>query len=141
VALAYYGFVLAALSLQLLMGANDGGTLLSSIAATNIICPGWAIVLLFVSIVAAPLVIGTAVVTTLGNRIVPVSSIRMEMLYGMVVATVLWVWLAQRLRSPVSILYTFVAVRLGSALGYGANDADRIADAADIMGNIIIKDM
>jgi PiT family inorganic phosphate transporter len=141
VTLAYYGFVLAALSLQLLMGANDGGTLLGSIAVTNIIRRPWAIVLLFVSVVVAPLVIGTAVVTTLGNCIVPISSIRMEMLYGTVAATVLWVWLAQRLRSPVSISYTFVAALLGSAPGYGANDADRIADAADIMGNIIIKDM
>jgi PiT family inorganic phosphate transporter len=89
VTLAYYGFVLAALSLQLLMGANNGGTLLGSIAASNIIRPAWAIVLLFVSIVVAPLVIGTAVVTTLGNCIVPVSSIRMEILYGTVAATVL----------------------------------------------------
>jgi phosphate/sulfate permease len=65
----------------------------------------------------------------------------MEMLYGTVAATVLWVWLAQRLRSPVSISYTFVVALLGSALGYGVNDADRIPDAADIMRNIIIKDM
>jgi len=108
VTLAYYGFVLAALALQLLMGANDGGTLLGSIVATNIIRPVWAVVLLFIAIVVAPLAIGTAVVTTLGNRIVPLSSIQMEMLYWTVAATVLLVWLGKRLRSPVSISYTFV---------------------------------
>ncbi|HEX7608202.1 MAG TPA: anion permease [Candidatus Cryosericum sp.] len=136
--LAYYGFVLAALSLQLLMGANDGGTLLGSIVATNIIRPAWAIVLLFVSIVVAPLVIGTAVVTTLGNRIVPVSSIRMEMLYGTVVATILWVWLAQRLRSPVSISYTFVGALLGSALAAGLSGSLHWQYVIQILGGMIL---
>ena len=136
--LAYYGFVLAALSLQLLMGANDGGTLLGSIVATNIIRPAWAIVLLFVSIVVAPLVIGTAVVTTLGNRIVPVSSIRMEMLYGTVTATVLWVWLAQRLRSPVSISYTFVGALLGSALAAGLSGSLHWQYVIQILGGMIL---
>jgi PiT family inorganic phosphate transporter len=138
VTLAYYGFVLAALSLQLLMGANDGGTLLGSIVATNIIRPAWAIVLLFVSIVVAPLVIGTAVVMTLGNHIVPVSSIRMEMLYGTVVATVLWVWLAQRLRSPVSISYTFVGALLGSALAAGLSDSLYWPYVVQILGGMIL---
>jgi len=55
-----------ALALQLLMGANDGGTLLGSIVATNIIRPVWAVVLLFIAIVVAPIAIETAVVTTLG---------------------------------------------------------------------------
>jgi PiT family inorganic phosphate transporter len=138
VTLAYYGFVLAALSLQLLMGANDGGTLLGSIVATNIIRPAWAIVLLFVSIVAAPLIIGTAVVTTLGNRIVPLSSIRMEMLYGTVAATVLWVWLAQRLRSPVSISYTFVGALVGSALAAGLSGSLRREYVIEIIGGMIL---
>ncbi|MCE5192863.1 MAG: inorganic phosphate transporter [Candidatus Cryosericum sp.] len=128
--LAYVGFVLAALALQLLMGANDGGTLLGSIVATNIIRPVWAVALLFVAIVVAPLTIGTAVVTTLGNHIVPLSSIRMEMLYGTVAATVLWVWLAKRLRSPVSISYTFVGSLLGSAL---AAHLGRLIDPISIL--------
>jgi len=136
--LAYYGFVLAALSLQLLMGANDGGTLLGSIVATNIIRPAWAVALLFVSIVVAPLVIGTAVVTTLGNRIVPVSSIRMEMLYGTVTATVLWVWLAQRLRSPVSISYTFVGALLGSALAANLSGSLHWPYVIQILGGMIL---
>jgi len=136
--LAYYGFVLAALSLQLLMGANDGGTLLGSIVATNIIHPVWAVVLLFVSIVVAPLVIGTAVVTTLGNRIAPLSSIRMEMLYGTVAATVLWVWLAQRLRSPVSISYTFVGALLGSALAAGLSGSIHRQYIVEILGGMIL---
>ncbi len=136
--LAYYGFVLAALSLQLLMGANDGGTLLGSIVATNIIRPVWAVVLLFISIVVAPLVIGTAVVTTLGNRIAPLSSIRMEMLYGTVAATVLWVWLAQRLRSPVSISYTFVGALLGSALAAGLSGSIHRQYIVEILGGMIL---
>jgi PiT family inorganic phosphate transporter len=138
VTLAYYGFVLAALSLQLLMGANDGGTLLGSIVATNIIRPAWAILLLFVSIVLAPLVIGTAVVTTLGNRIVPLSSIRMEMLYGTVAATVLWVWLAQRLRSPVSISYTFVGALVGSALAADLSGSLHRQYVVRILGGMIL---
>src|SRR5450759_1282076 len=120
------------------MGANDGGTLLGSIVATNIIRPAWAIFLLFVSIVVAPLVIGTAVVTTLGNRIVPVSSIRMEMLYGTVVATILWVWLAQRLRSPVSISYTFVGALLGSALAAGLSGSLHWQYVIQILGGMIL---
>ena len=136
--LAYYGFVLAALCLQLLMGANDGGTLLGSIVATGIIRPAWAVVLLFVSIVAAPLVIGTAVVTTLGNRIVPLSSIRMEMLYGTVAATVLWAWVAQRLRSPVSISYTFIGALLGSALAAGLSGSIHCQYIIQILGGMIL---
>jgi phosphate/sulfate permease len=37
------------------------------------------------------------------------------------------------------LLQVFSSV--GLVLAYGANDADRIADAADIIENIIIKDM
>jgi len=111
-------------------GANDGGALLGSIVATNIIRPVWAVALLFVGIVVAPLTIGTAVVTTLGNHIVPLSSIRMEMLYGTAAATVLWVWLAKRLRSPVSISYTFVDPLLRSAL---AAHLGRLIDPISIL--------
>lgn len=136
--LAYYGFVLAALALQLLMGANDGGTLLGSIVATNIIRPVWAVVLLFIAIVVAPLAIGTAVVTTLGNRIVPLSSIQMEMLYGTVAATVLWVWLGKRLRSPVSISYTFVGSLLGSALAAGLSGSLHRQSIIEIFGGMIL---
>jgi len=138
VTLAYIGFVLVALALQLLMGANDGGTLLGSIVATNIIRPVWAVVLLFVAIVVAPLTIGTAVVTTLGSRIVPLSSIRMEMLYGTVAATILWVWLAKRLRSPVSISYTFVGSLLGSALAARLGRLLHLASILEILGGMLI---
>ncbi|MGB9666786.1 MAG: inorganic phosphate transporter [Candidatus Cryosericum sp.] len=136
--LAYVGFVVVALALQLLMGANDGGTLLGSIVATNIIRPVWAVVLLFVAIVLAPLTIGTAVVTTLGNRIVPLSSIRMEMLYGTVLATVLWVWVAKRMRSPVSISYTFVGSLLGSALAAHLGALVHFGSIAEILGGMLI---
>ncbi|MHB8070894.1 MAG: inorganic phosphate transporter [Candidatus Cryosericum sp.] len=127
-----------ALFLQLLMGANDGGTLLGSIVATNIIRPAWAVVLLFVSIVVAPIVIGTAVVTTLGNRIVPLSSVRLEMLYGTAMATIIWVWLAQRLRSPVSISYTFVGALLGSALAAGLGSSLHKQPITEIVGGMVL---
>ena len=136
--LEYYGFVLAALALQLLIGANDGGTLLGSIVATNVIRPWVAVTLLFVSIVVAPLVIGTAVVTTLGSHIVPLSSIRMEMLYVMVTATVLLVWLARWLRSPVSISYTFVGALLGSALAAGLSGSLQWQYIIQILGVMIL---
>lgn len=136
--LAYVGFVVVALALQLLMGANDGGTLLGSIVATNIIRPVWAVVLLFAAIVLAPLTIGTAVVTTLGNRIVPLSSVRMEMLYGTVLATVLWVWIAKRMRSPVSISYTFVGSLLGSALAAHLRPLIHFGSIAEILGGMLV---
>lgn len=136
--LAYIGFVLVALALQLLMGANDGGTLLGSIVATNIIRPVWAVLLLFVAIVVAPLTVGTAVVTTLGSRIVPLSSIRMEMLYGTVAATVLWVWFAKRLRSPVSISYTFVGSLIGSALAVHLGGLLQRASIIEVLGGMLL---
>ncbi|MCX6097996.1 MAG: inorganic phosphate transporter [Caldiserica bacterium] len=93
---------------------------------------------MFISIVVAPLVMGTAVVTTLGNRIVPVSSIRMEILYGTVAAMVLWAWLAQRLRSPVSISYTFIGALLGSALAAGLSGSIHRQYIIQILGGMIL---
>jgi len=119
VTLDYYGFVAVALILQMLMGANSGATLLGSIVATNVIRPVWAVLLLFASMVVAPVVFGSKVVTTLGTQILPLSSIRMEMLYGTVVATVLWVWIARCIKSPVSISYTFVGALVGSGIATG----------------------
>lgn len=81
---------------------------------------------------------GTAVVTTLGNRIVPVSSIRMEILYGTVAAMVLWAWLAQRLRSPVSISYTFIGALLGSALAAGLSGSIHRQYIIQILGGMIL---
>jgi phosphate/sulfate permease len=48
-------------------------------------------------------------------------------------------WATPRANRLFKLLQVFSSV--GLVLAYGANDADRIADAADIMGNIIIKDM
>lgn len=108
-------FLIIAGIFQILMGANDGGVLLGSIISSNVIRPLFGVILLFITLTIAPLVFGTEVVKTLGTKIVPIEYITPAMLYGTIVATMVWVVFAQRIKYPVSISYTFVGALVGSA--------------------------
>ncbi len=136
--LSYYGFVLVALLLQMLMGTSSGATLLGSVIATNVVRPIWAVLLLFLSMIVAPLTLGSSVVTTLGTKIIPLSSIRMEMLYGTVIATILWVGIARGIRCPVSISYTFVGALVGSGMAMGLAKKLNRASILGVFGGMFL---
>jgi PiT family inorganic phosphate transporter len=114
--LSFWIFICFAMIFQLLMGANDGGVLLGSIISSNFIHPLVAVIILFLSLFSAPFIFGTAVVKTLGTKIFPTQNMTLAMLYGALLATMTWVIIAQKIKYPVSISYTFVGTLVGSAL-------------------------
>ncbi len=114
--LSFWIFVGFALIFQMIMGANDGGVLLGSIISSNFIHPIIAVAILFLSLFFAPFIFGTAVVKTLGTKIFPIDHMNMAMLYATLFATITWVIIAQKIKYPVSISYTFVGALVGSGL-------------------------
>ncbi len=114
--LSLWVFVGFMLIFQLIMGANDGGVLLGSIISSNFIHPVLAVIILFVSLFVAPFIFGTAVVKTLGTKIFPIEYMTLPILYGALIATLIWVVFAQRIKYPVSISYTFVGALVGGSL-------------------------
>jgi len=109
-------FVAFTMIFQFIMGANDGGTLLGSIISSNFIHPLFATIILFGSMFLAPFIFGTAVVKTLGTKILPLEYMNMQLLYGTVIATIIWVIIAQKIKYPVSISYTFVGALVGGGM-------------------------
>ncbi|WP_041726127.1 inorganic phosphate transporter [Caldisericum exile] len=119
------------------MGANDGGVLLGSIISSNVIHPLFGVILLFLSLTVAPLVFGTEVVKTLGTKIVPIQYITLPMLYGAIIGTMIWVIIAQRIKYPVSISYTFVGALVGSAIARKVHTQINTVEILKVFGGLI----
>jgi PiT family inorganic phosphate transporter len=130
-------FLIIAGVFQILMGANDGGVLLGSIISTNVIHPLFGVILLFLSLTVAPLIFGTEVVKTLGTKIVPIQFITLPMLYGAIIATMTWVIIAQRIKYPVSISYTFVGALVGSAIARKVHTQINTIEVLKVFGGLI----
>lgn len=130
-------FLAIASVFQVLMGANDGGVLLGSIISSNFIRPIFGVIILFLTLVVAPLIFGTEVVKTLGTKIIPINYITTSMLYGTIVATMLWVMFAQKIRYPVSISYTFVGALVGSAFSKGVHTYINKKEVFLVFGGLI----
>ncbi|MGC8721517.1 MAG: anion permease [Caldisericaceae bacterium] len=119
------------------MGANDGGVLLGSIISSNFIHPALAVLLLFGSLFVAPFIFGTAVVKTLGTKIFPLEYMTFPILYGALIATLLWVVFAQRIKYPVSISYTFVGALVGGSLASKHYSHLNWTEALKVFGGLI----
>ncbi len=132
-------FIGFALIFQLIMGANDGGTLLGSIVSSNFIHPIFAVVILFIGMFLAPFIFGTAIVKTLGTKILPLEYMNMQLLYGTIISTIIWVIIAQKIKYPVSISYTFVGALIGGGIATKfANKINR-PEVYKIFGALIIS--
>ena len=137
--ISFLVFIVFASFFQLIMGANDGGTLLGSIISSNFIHPLFAIIILFGSMFFAPFIFGTAVVKTLGTKILPLQYMNIQLLYGTVIATVIWVIIAQKIKYPVSISYTFVGALVGSGMATKfAKKIDTI-EVYKVFGGLIVS--
>ncbi|BAL81400.1 putative inorganic phosphate transporter [Caldisericum exile AZM16c01] len=135
--LSFLVFLIVAGVFQILMGANDGGVLLGSIISSNVIHPLFGVILLFLSLTVAPLVFGTEVVKTLGTKIVPIQYITLPMLYGAIIGTMIWVIIAQRIKYPVSISYTFVGALVGSAIARKVHTQINTVEILKVFGGLI----
>lgn len=135
--LSFVIFLIIAGVFQILMGANDGGVLLGSIISSNVIHPLFGVILLFLSLTVAPFLFGTEVVKTLGTKIVPIEHITITMLYGTIIATMIWVIIAQRIKYPVSISYTFVGALVGSAIAKGVHTKINIVETSKVFGGLV----
>ena len=135
--LSFWVFVCFAMVFQLIMGANDGGVLFGSIISSNFVHPLIALIILFLSLFAAPFLFGTAVVKTLGTKIFPTQDMTLAMLYGTLLATMTWVIIAQKIKYPVSISYTFVGALVGSALATRYAQSLHITEVYKIFGGLI----
>ena len=122
---------------QILMGANDGGVLLGSIISSNVVHPAFGVLLLFLSLTVAPFLFGTEVVKTIGTKIIPITEITIPMLYGTIVATMIWVVIAQRIKYPVSISYTFVGALIGSTIARGVHTKINITEVSKVIMGLI----
>ncbi len=135
--LSFWIFIGFAMIFQLIMGANDGGVLLGSIISSNFIHPLIAILILFISLFAAPFIFGTAVVKTLGTKIFPIQDMTLAMLYGTLFATMTWVIIAQKIKYPVSISYTFVGSLVGSALATQYSHNLHVIEVYKVFGGLL----
>ena len=130
-------FLIIAGIFQVLMGANDGGVLLGSIISTNVVSPILGVIILFVALAVSPFIFGTAVVETLGTKILPPQYMTLPMLYGAIISTIVWVMIAQRIKYPVSISYTFVGALIGSALSNSLHRQLNSTEIAKVFGGLI----
>ncbi len=136
--LSFWVFVGFALIFQLIMGANDGGVLFGSIISSGFINPVVALIILFLSLFGAPFIFGTAVVKTLGTKIFPTQDMTLAMLYGTLLATMTWVVIAQKIKYPVSISYTFVGALVGSALASRYSHKLHVIEVYKVFGGLIV---
>lgn len=132
-------FIFFVMIFQLVMGANDGGVLLGSIVSSNFIHPLLALLILLLSLFAAPFIFGTAVVKTLGTKIFPLEYMTLPILYGALVATLLWVIFAQRIKYPVSISYTFVGALVGGSLASSYRSHLNVSEAIKVFGGLLVS--
>ncbi|MGC9100727.1 MAG: anion permease [Caldisericum sp.] len=135
--ISFLVFLIIAGVFQILMGANDGGVLLGSIISSNFIHPLFGVILLFLSLTIAPLIFGTEVVKTLGTKIIPMQFITLPMLYGAIIATMLWVVVAQKIKYPVSISYTFVGALVGSAIASKVHTQINTFEIIKVFGGLV----
>ncbi len=134
--LIFMGF---ALIFQFIMGANNGGTLLGSIVSSNFIRPIFAVVIIFISMFLAPFIFGTAIVKTLGTKILPLEYINMQLLYGTLISTIIWVIIAQKIKYPVSISYAFLGALIGGGIATKFADKINRPEVYRILGALIIS--
>ncbi len=136
--ISFWVFVGFTMIFQMIMGANDGGVLLGSIISSNFIHPIVATLILFLSLSAAPFIFGTAVVKTLGTKIFPLQDMSLAVLYGILLATITWVIIAQKIKYPVSISYTFVGTLVGGGLATRyAHDINAI-EVYKVFGGLLV---
>jgi inorganic phosphate transporter, PiT family len=114
------GLVLFALAFVFVTGANDGGVLIAMGVRHAVLPVAWFIVILVLSLVAAPLLFGLSVARTLAVGLVPQHS---EMatagfFVGIAVALVLVAGLS-RMGLPTSLTLAIIGGVTGAALGLG----------------------
>jgi len=61
----------------------------------------------------------------------------LPMLYGAIISTIVWVIIAQSIKYPVSISYTFVGALIGSALSNSLHGQLNSTEIAKVFGGLI----
>ncbi len=104
----------------LVSGANDGATLIAMATRTRTVRPGIGIVILVALVACVPLLVGTAVATTLAHRLVSFGGAdgRMAMLAAVITALVV-VFVLNRRGTPTSLTLALTGGIVGSGLGAG----------------------
>jgi inorganic phosphate transporter, PiT family len=109
--------LVAAIAFAVVNGVNDGGSLLSVGLGVRTLRPLQALVLLTISVVVAPAVIGTQVATTLASRLVSFDGRSGEVALAVaVLATVVVIWWLSWRGLPSSLTLALV----GAIAGVGA---------------------
>jgi PiT family inorganic phosphate transporter len=112
--------VAGALLFGFVSGSNDGGTLVSLSTRTSVIPPGTALVLLALFVTVGPLLVGTAVATTVAHRLVSFGGAGgRPVLLAAVVASLLVVFALTRLGLSTSLTLALIGGIVGAGVGDG----------------------
>lgn len=113
--------MVCALAFNVVAGFNDGGNLLAAASASRTISPRVAYWLIVFFAFVGPLVLGTAVATTLGAGIADYTALGAARLLGAIVAALCIVLIAYAARVPTMMSLALVSAMVGSLLvGPGA---------------------
>jgi PiT family inorganic phosphate transporter len=108
----------SASAFALVSGANDGSTLVAMGTRTRTIRPGVGIAIMIVMVAAGPLLVGTAVATTLAHRLVSFGGVegRVALLAAVVTALVV-VFALTRRGTPTSLTLALTGGIVGAGIG------------------------
>ena len=106
--------MVSALAFNVIAGINDGGNLLASAASSRTIPVVIAFVIIILCAFAGPLVFGTAVAATLGAGIADYSHVGLPFLLAAVAASLMVVFVANRIGFPTSMSLALVSAMVGS---------------------------
>ena len=135
--------VLSALAFAFLNGAIDAGTLAGSVVSSRALGPRRALVIAAAGTFAGSMLLGSAVVHTLGSKLVVFSALPpgarpLDACAGAALAALIWVVIGACLGLPGSFTHALLGGWLGAFVALGGPGAVRWSQAAWVLAGVLL---
>lgn len=133
----------AALAFAFLNGAIDAGTLAGSVVSSRALSPRRALIIAAIGTFAGSMLLGSAVVHTLGRQLVvfealPAGARPLDACAGAALAALVWVVIGAALGLPGSFTHALLGGWLGAFVALGGPGAVRWGQAAWVLAGVLL---
>jgi PiT family inorganic phosphate transporter len=108
--------VFLALAYDFANGLNDAANSISTIVATKVLSPKYAVILAAFGNFAGPFLFGVAVATTIGKGIIDPAIIDSSVIIGALIGAIFWSYLTTIKGLPISITHSLVGGLIGAGI-------------------------